>query len=497
MSGGRPEIVVSLPARTVEDARRQADAARVAGADLAEVRIDRWPARERGRVSALFPSSLPLVATLRSRAEGGEGPDDPASRDAALMELARSPFDWVDLEASRDRRLEESVRSLGRRVVRSSHLPAEASDRELDERLGESAPKDGLLKVVVPATFTRAVRDLLPRLERSRSPRPVLLTTGPSGTLWRAWAGRGGAPWVYAALPRSSAVEPVEPSQLPADQLGTFLAAPDAPIFAVVGHPVAHSLSPALHHAWMRRDGHPGLYVPLDLDSPEEFRLAVETLPSRGVRGLNVTHPWKQLAFECAGSRRADAIATGAANCLTFEQGAVVADNTDLEAIRRRMDELKEQGHWEGRRLTVLGGGGAARATLAAARELGATALVLTRRRSVADALALEFGAEVGDPAHPEPTPLLVHATNVGRAGAGGLELPLRALLDSRSYVLDWVYSPDVRTLEEVARSSSTTYEDGVRLLVYQAAASYERWWGRPPDPESVEEAVREVGCAA
>jgi len=497
MSAIQPELVVSLPACTVQDARRQTDEARAAGADLAEIRLDRWPPNERARVAELFPSSLPLVATLRSRAEGGEGPDDPAAREEILSALSREPFAFVDLEAARDRHLEAPVGARGRRIVRSSHLPDGASDREVDVRLREGTPPRGVLKVVLPASFSRAVRELLPRIEGADVPRPVLLTTGPSGSLWRAWAGRLGVPWVYASLPEEFSAGSVEPSQIPVDRLATFLAEPDAPIFAVLGHPVAHSRSPAIHHGWMRRVGHAGLYVALDIASSDEFRLAIEVLPTRGIRGLNVTHPWKRLAYDCAGWRSADALATGVANTLTFREGRVEADNTDLGAVRRRLEDLKETGRWDGTDLTILGGGGAARATLAAAQQLGSKATVLTRRPSESEVLASEFEALAGDPLHPEPAQLVVHATDVGRTASGPLELPLRPLLSSRSYLLDWVYAPALPTLSEVAREAGASYEDGSRLLVYQAAASYQRWWGEPPDAGSVEETLREVGCAA
>ncbi|HXQ48632.1 MAG TPA: type I 3-dehydroquinate dehydratase [Thermoplasmata archaeon] len=496
MSEIRTELVVSLPARTVEDTRLQADEARIAGADLAEVRLDRWSPRERRHVAQLFPSSLPLIATLRSRAEGGEGPDDPAAREEVLITAAAEPFAFVDLESSRDRRLEGPVGDLGRKVVRSSHLTALASTHEVGERLGEGAPSHGVLKVVLPASFARAVRDLLPLLEAAPDPRPVLLTTGPSGSLWRAWAARLRVPWVYVSLPTDSSTGTVEPSQIPVDRLETFLAAPDAPIFAVVGHPVAHSQSPTIHHGWMRRAGRAGLYVLLDIASSEEFRLAMEALPPRGVLGLNVTHPWKRLAYECAANRSADALATGAANCLTFRDGRVEADNTDLGAVQRRLGELKEKCLWDGRALTVLGGGGAARATLAAAQRIRARATVLTRRPAEAESLASEFEALAGHALDPTPADLVVHATDVGRAGGGPLEFPLRSLLSDRSYVLDWVYSPEIPTISESARGAGATYEDGRRLLVYQAAATYGQWWGETPDAESIEEAVREVTCA-
>jgi len=497
MSNFRPQVVVTLPARNVPAAREQADAASVAGADLAEVRLDRWPARERGRVGRLFPSSLPLVATLRSRAEGGEGPNDPVTRAAILTSVATEPFVFVDLESARDRGLQSTLRELGRGIVLSSHLPADVSMRELEARLAEGAPAGGLLKVVLPATLSRAVRDLLPLVEGAPARRPLLMTTGPSGSLWRAWAGRLGLPWVFASLPENSTAGAVEPSQIPADRMETFLAAPDAPIFAVVGHPVEHSRSPSIHHGWMRRGGRAGIYVRLDIASADEFRLALEALPPRGVLGLSVTHPWKRIAYDCAGSRSADALTTGVANCLTFRERRVEADNTDLGAVQRRLEELRDLGRWDGRALTVLGGGGAARSTLAAAQRLRSRATILTRRSSDAVGLAAEFDAIAGDPRESVPADLVVHATDVGRAGRGPLEIPLRPLLSSHSYLLDWVYDPDLPTIAEVARTAGATYEDGRRLLVYQAAASYRTWWGESPDEESIAEAIQEVECAA
>ena len=497
MSVGRPMVVVSLPARSLEATRRQIDEAGIAGADMAEVRLDRWSPAERPRVGQLFPASLPLIATLRSRAEGGEGPDAAEDRAATLLTAAREPFAFVDLESGRDRRLEDPVRELGPRVVRSAHLVPETPPMELRARVVEGGPPNGLLKIVLPASLSRAVHELLPLFEGTPAPHPVFLTTGPSGPLWRAWTGRLGIPWVFAALAEEGGAGSVEPSQIPADRLETFLSAPDAPIFAVVGHPVAHSRSPAIHHGWMRRGGHAGLYVPLDLDSPGEFRVAIEALPSRGLLGFNVTHPYKRLAYECAGERSADALATGVANCLTFLEGRVVADNTDLGAVQRRLEELRDQGLWSGSSLTILGGGGAARATLVAAQRLGATATVYARRASEVEALATEYEAEAGDPHSPSPAGLVVHATDVGRAGRGPLELPLRPLLAPGSYLLDWVYDPEVPVLSQIARDQGASYEDGRRLLVYQAAASFRTWWGAAPDDASIAEALQRAGCAA
>jgi shikimate dehydrogenase len=497
MTNSRPLIVVTLPARTAAAAREEVARARTGGADLAEIRLDRWTPAERGRVGELFPTPLPLIATLRSHAEGGEGPDERPDRAKALGGAAAFPFAYIDLEAARDGGLLDDPRGSDRPVLRSSHFLRGGPPVDLASQLHGGAPGD-LRKIVVYATFSEALRDILPALEGRVEPGLLLLTSGPSGPLFRAWARRLGLPLVFASLPEplgASPGEKVEESQIPVDRLRPFLEVEDGPIFAVVGHPVGHSHSPAIHHRWMAKDGRRGLYIALDLASPEEVRLAVEVLPRRGVRGLNVTHPWKHLAYELAGQRSTDAVASGVGNCLTFGDSGTEVENTDVEAIRRRLEELREDHRWDGTGLVVLGAGGAARATLVAATRLGARARILSRRPESARALADEFDAEIGDRRDPAPTSLVVHATDVGRAGRGSLELPLRDLLRDGTYVLDWVYAPDDPSIARAAAEAGATYEAGERLLVYQAAASYRRWWGDGPDAEAIEEAVGEVAC--
>lgn len=492
MSHARPRIVVSLPARTVEEAAREAVAAREAGADAAELRVDRLPPAERTSIGRLFPSPIPLIATYRSRDEGGEGESDPAARRPVLLDLASRPFRWIDLELTRDLGLLPllpAVDHLGRIV--SCHLSEDGSGAWVD-RLRELEEVDGIGKLVVRASVGEALRLLLPQAARVGE-EVVLHTTGPSGPLLRVWARRFGFPLVYSALPEASGTAPVEPSQLSVDRLGPFLQAEETPpLFAVCGRPIEHSLSPSIHAAWMRENGRTGLYVALEFADDREFLDALGPLAEGGFRGLNVTHPFKAVAAEAATELGAGARACGAANCLTLERGEVKAENTDLLAILRRLEELRASGRWKGGPLAVLGAGGAARATLAAARELGASATVYARRAEAARQLAGEFGARAGVVGDGPAAELVVHATDVGRKLGSTLDLPLAGLVRPGTHVLDWVYSPVDPHVRRAAENASATYEDGWRLLVYQAAASYEIWWGEPPGESAVARAVAE-----
>jgi shikimate dehydrogenase len=488
-----PVIIASLPSTSVAEARQDAARAAEAGADVAEVRFDRWPAAERTRAGELFPSPIPLLATLRSTAEGGSGPDEPAERRAWREEMLHLPFAWVDLEFARDLAGPFPASSSVTWVV-SSHFPPGTPMRSVHQRLAAAAPVPAISKVIVPATVAETLRSLLPELPPPGDGRRIVHTTGASGPLLRAWARRLGLAAVYGSLPRSAtSAAPVEASQIPVDRLRRFLAVdPAPPWFAVIGRPIAHSRSPDLHHRWMEAEGRTGLYVALEFESEQELAESIDDLVAAGLRGLNVTHPFKDAAYRLATRTGPGAEACGCANTLTFEGDEIAAENTDLLAVLRRLEDLRKDGRWNGADLAIVGTGGAARAALAAAHSLGVRPVVIGRNPERVRELAERFSGVVGTPDSATPTSVLIHATPVGRRGAGALNLPLGPWLGPNTHLLDFVYRAEETNVPDLARRHGSTYEDGTRLLGYAAASSYEIWWGRAPSPEMIDAALGE-----
>ena len=490
-----PAIIVTVPARSVGDARSQVAEAHRAGANLAEIRLDRFSVPELDRLGTLFPSPLPLIATLRSRAEGGEGPDDAETRIQRLREFARHPFRWIDAEAARDFPAAESLTRTGvQDLIVSTHLPASVPGAEWSRLLRQSVPAGGVRKVVSPSSVGRLLNELLPAIPPPGECALVALTTGPSGPLLRAWSRKLGFPFVFASLPESTDVPStpaVERSQIPVDRLLPFLRSEGTPpLFAIAGHPVDHSRSPTLFARWMREDGNVGLYVALDFEIDAEFADSMPKLAAGGFRGLSVTHPLKAVASELADEVGPGATACGVANTLTFGPDGVSAENTDLVAILRRFAELRSAGAWDGASVGVIGAGGAARATLAAARSLGVEAYVWARRAAEAERLAREFGARsVASPRDARPT-LVVHATTAGRRAESPSSPPNLDWIQKGVHAVDWVYLPEDPLVRRAAERVGTTYEDGSRLLVYQAAAAYGIWWDHEPSAERVAAAV-------
>ncbi|HEX8741703.1 MAG TPA: shikimate dehydrogenase [Thermoleophilaceae bacterium] len=244
----------------------------------------------------------------------------------------------------------------------------------------------------------------------------------------------------------------------------------------VLGHPVGHSRSPAIHDAAYAELGLDWRYVKLPVP-PELFEETVRGLPGSGYRGANVTIPHKVAALHVADEASAAARAVGAANTLTFAGGRIAAENTDagglLDAIGRPVGGL---------RATVLGAGGAGRAAAWALREAGAGEVaVWNRTPERAAALAAELG--VAHAERPRAGDLLVNATAVGLDAATADDEALEQLglthVEPPGLVVDLVYRGTGTTpVEAWARRGAAAFVDGLEVLVRQGARSFELWTG-------------------
>ncbi|HEV8049047.1 MAG TPA: type I 3-dehydroquinate dehydratase, partial [Thermoplasmata archaeon] len=354
----RTRIAVTLPARSLEQALREVLIARDAGADFAEVRFDRWEGGERARAAELFPSPLPLIGTIRSASEGGEGPDDPQVRAEWLGRLATMPFALLDAELARDRPTEGIGN--GPPWIGSRHFRAGSSVADVERFLTDAPKSCAFVKAVLPLSVGGFLEGLVPRYGRWSDGRTIVTTTGPSGPVARLWGSALGQPLVFAALPADGNSPAVEPSQVPADELRRAWSRSPPRGYAVVGRPLGHSLSPRIHTRWIRAHRHRAAFVPVEIAEPREFDQALTTGRDGRWAGWSVTHPWKIAAATAADERSESVRSTRVANTLTFRDGRIRADLTDASAVARRARELRSSGRWDGREALVVGTGGAA-----------------------------------------------------------------------------------------------------------------------------------------
>jgi shikimate dehydrogenase len=260
-----------------------------------------------------------------------------------------------------------------------------------------------------------------------------------------------------------------------------------SPRTGVLGWPVAHSRSPAMHNAGYSAAGLEGWrYQQLPVP-PELLAETVRALPSAGFAGANVTIPHKEAALVAADVATDAARAIGAANSLTFADERIDADNTDAPGFLAALGEPVA-----GRTACVLGAGGSARAVAWALREGGAEVRVWNRTSARAQRLAEYLGVTAATEL--EPGGLLVNCTAVGLdAGTDPFaELPLEASTMERwDVVVDLAYGDEETALMRAARESGVRTVDGLEVLVHQGALSFERWTGQPAPLEAMRTAAR------
>jgi shikimate dehydrogenase len=282
------------------------------------------------------------------------------------------------------------------------------------------------------------------------------------------------------------------------------------PRLGVLGWPVAHSRSPAIHNAALAELGmgdwrYQRLPVP-----PALFAGTVRALRNSRFVGANATIPHKQAALAVADEASAAAAAIGAANTLSLRpDGTIVAENTDAPGLIAALACSPKGG-----RALVLGAGGGARAAVWALRQAGAGEVsVWNRTPARAVALARDLGARAVR--NPEPADLLVNCTAVGLGRqqavpgeAAGIEpsatdteelnqLGLSFdLVGKYAYVVDLVYRPGSTALLAAARRHGRPTLDGLEVLVAQGALSFELWTGRPAPLEVMRLAARREDAA-
>jgi shikimate dehydrogenase len=271
------------------------------------------------------------------------------------------------------------------------------------------------------------------------------------------------------------------------------------PRLAVLGQPIAHSRSPAMHSAALAELGlaPEWTYEAIEV-APADLERRVREMPAAGFAGANVTVPHKLAALALADDASEAAREIGAANTLSFSEGRVAAENTDAAGLLGALPEPPA-----GCRALVLGAGGSARACVWALSQAGAEVSIWNRTGSRSDQLAIDFGVGVARPARGRSLPmgdfsLIVNATTVGMSQASAdAAAHLKALpidadgLDERHVVVDLVYGPAETELLRAARARGARVVDGIEVLVHQGAESLRIWTGEDPPIETMRRAAR------
>jgi shikimate dehydrogenase len=272
------------------------------------------------------------------------------------------------------------------------------------------------------------------------------------------------------------------------------------PRLGVLGWPVAHSRSPAMHNAAIAELGLEGWRYQRLPVPPALFAQTTTALPQAGFLGANVTIPHKQAALALATEASETARGIGAANTLTFGPGgAIAAENTDAPGLIAALAAFTDLP--ANPRVLILGAGGSARAAAWALREAGASEVsVWNRTPERAQALALELGVRAVR--QPVAAEVLLNCTSVGlkapeleRSATDDEALNQLGLtfdqLGEYPYVVDFVYRSGSTQLLAAARARGASTLDGLEILLAQGALSFELWTGRTAPLEAMRRAAR------
>lgn len=286
--------------------------------------------------------------------------------------------------------------------------------------------------------------------------------------------------------------------------------------FALLGHPVGHSVSPQIHQAVYEQFGLTHRYVAIDCPDESAMQRQKSALAHGEIDGANITVPWKRVALQLADRVDGSAEKTGAANVwCRAEDGAVVAYNTDAAALAERvLVGLEATGSVEESFTSlVLGNGGAALAAVVACQEAGAERVFVTARkwlsgredtwpsRAEFDALGAIpvswSGGEPRDPSLPRAareSRVVIQATSAGMLGVGHGDEVVRALSFSELrrdvFLYDVVYNPERTPFLDAAKSEGLVHEGGLSMLIGQAALAVRLWLALDPDRANMHRAA-------
>lgn len=516
-------LCTSLTAPTVAGMLEEAHEAVAAGATIVELRIDflkRFePEADLQQLIAECP--LPAIVTYRPSWEGGQYTGSEPLRLAALKfaALLGAPYIDVELKAAPFFFAAGAEVPVTTKIILSSHDYEKTPPTEELEALVKRAMDAGA-DIVKFATMANDITDAQRVLDvLARAPVPTIaLAMGERGLISRLLAPKYGGFLTFGALSPERASAPGQPTlrelvslyHLPSQSASTKL-------FGIVGNPVGHSRSPAIHNAAMRRLGYNGVYVPLLVDDVPSF-LAAFSDPDWA--GFSVTIPHKEAAL--AGADEVDPVAQqiGAVNTLVRQPGGRLrGNNTDwsaaVAAIERGLDPSYSpstsatSGDGGGasplrsKRVVIVGAGGAGRALAFGTAARGAKVTVanrsVVRAEELAAALAaqapgagaracsleaLESGAVVGD--------VLVNTTSVGMHPNEDATPVPAAELGSYQLVFDAVYTPLHTRLLREAAAVGCRVVTGDAMFVGQAADQFRLFTGLEPPVELMTQVLRD-----
>lgn len=494
-------ICAVITETSVQSARR---AIKKAGriADIIEVRLDYlrdFDFTNHDDLRLLLEEKpLPTIITCRSVAEGGAQKIEDEIRLSLLAAGARQLADYCDIEAASYADAVKFSPDLQRLILSYHNFDETPEDLSgIYERITQFPA--AIHKIATRAKELTDSLSIFRLLDRARieDRKLIAIAIGEPGLMTRIIGPAWGSFLTYASVEkgRESA-----PGQLTCEELRNIYRvnnlSRETSITGIIGKPVAHSVSPAMHNRAFAALGLDGLYHPFEVTNITDFFSRFVNPRTREIdwrlRGFSVTIPHKTSVAAHLDELDGTARMAGAANTVVIDGEKLIGYNTDIEGAMKPLDKELAL---EGASCGVIGAGGAARAVVCGLTSRGARVNLFARDTAKAREIVESFGVKVSaiDAVESSDVEILINATPVGMKGHSEETSPVpRAALKGRSIAYDLVYNPlETRFLRE-AREEGCRIITGIEMLVEQAALQFELWTGQKPPVDLMRAAALE-----
>jgi 3-dehydroquinate dehydratase/shikimate dehydrogenase len=474
-------IIVSITGPSMKEAFAQI-AASSRYADMFELRLDLI--QEPPMSMLMSATNKPIIAACRPTWEGGAFEGKETERIEILEAVSMLGADYVDIELRTDRTaLQEFLRAGERRVILSYHQfnNKRINAPKLYSRM--RALGAHVLKFAYVANDVADIRyafDFL-NLARRDKQKAVAIAMGEFGEPSRILYNKFGGWATYASTEdgKNSA-----PGQIPASQLKQLYRADKisskTKVYGVIGNPLNQSKGVYLHNPLFQRAKKDAVYCRFQVKDIFAFMKHVAPILS----GFSVTLPHKQTVMKFADRLDSTAKGIGAVNTVVRQNGKLVATNTDAPGA---LDAIEKVAKVRGKRMLIVGAGGAARAIAYEAKQRGAEVLITNRNEEKAKKLAREFGLGFVRESSVQITlsDIIVNATSVGMTPHAD-ESPVPKSILKNKIVFDAVYNPPMTKLLRDAKSVGAKIVQGTEMYLNQAALQSELYTGVKPKSETM-----------
>lgn len=473
--------------------------------DIAELRADYLDPSEYPYIR-VFPemAGLPCILTVRRQTDGGNFAGGESARTVLFARgLAfadtdpRKNFSYVDLEQDfQISSIEEVVRGFGIKIIRSLHnmdgveTNLAATIRQL--RRG----KDEIAKIAFMAKHLSDVTRLFREAKACRDEEYTLIAMGPFGLPSRILAPLLGSCIAYCSVPdndptltgmrRPNVIGQIDPVTL--NEIYNFrMLEPDTEIFGITGYPMEATSSPEIHNRGYAAHKRNAVYIPVRSETIEE---ALEFAGELGIRGLSVTHPFKEKVLPELAEISAETAEIGACNTILRRSDGWAGYNTDISGFTRAILEFTGEKDLRHKNVAIIGAGGAAKAIALAVRRLRGKACVFNRTEKKAKELAhlhhfkwapLERASL---PLLKKYSDLIIQTTNVGMTPDTGKDPLDFYSFSGHEAVYDIIYAPWKTKLLQRAEAAGCRICNGFTMLRDQAYDQYQLFTGEPYDRE-------------